>query len=102
SDLLTLSHPLLANTIKVRHEPHATVAEVEPNDRLHPQRVSLPCTLSGRIDSPDDRDVFEFAAKKGQNLLFQVEARIFNSPLTPALRLTDAAGKTLAQAGDTN
>ncbi len=96
-DLLTLTHPLWANTTTIRREPHATVLEAEPNGRMQPQSVSVPCTINGRIDPPDDRDVFQFTARKGQNLNFQVEARVFGSPLAPVLAVFDASGKALAQ-----
>lgn len=101
-DLYPLAHQLWANTALVRREPHPIVIEAEPNDRSHPQAVSLPCTINGRIDPPEDRDVFQFKAQKGQNLIFQVEARIFGSPLTPVLSISDAAGKLLVQPADAN
>lgn len=97
TELLTLTHPLWANTTTVRHELYPVVVEREPNGRAQPQSVSLPCTISGRIDPADDRDVYQFSAKKGQNLAFQVEARIFGSQLTPVLVIADAAGKPLVQ-----
>jgi hypothetical protein len=94
-------HPLLANPAWVRLEPHPTTIEVEPNDWQHPQPITLPLTITGRIDVPGDVDVYQFQAKKGQKLFFQVEARRLGSPLDPVLRLADAAGKTLVEVDDT-
>lgn len=101
SDTSTLFHPQLANTTSVRLEPHPTATEAEPNDLKQPQGIQLPVTISGRIDPAGDEDVYRFLAKKGQKLLFRVEARSLGYPLDPVLRLTDAAGKTLAQVDDT-
>jgi hypothetical protein len=101
TDTVTVSHPHWANTADVRLEPHATVVEIEPNDRPPSSPLALPVTVTGRIDPPRDVDSYPFDAKKGQKLSFRVEARLLGSPLDPVLRLTDAAGKTLAQADDT-
>jgi hypothetical protein len=98
-DLVNLWHPLLANTVSVLIEPHVCIVAVKP-DGKKPQLVTLPVTISGRIDSPGIAGVYEFAAKKGQRLLFRADARSVGSQLDPMLRLTDAAGKRLAQADD--
>jgi len=79
AELLDLSHALLANTTVVRREPHPVVAEAEPNDRARPQPISLPCTVDGRIDPPDDRDAFEFAAKKGQRFIIEAHTAEYGS-----------------------
>ena len=100
ADTVTLGHAGLAGTLSVLVEPHRCLTEVEPNDRQRPQAVTLPVTISGRIDPPGDIDVFEFAAKKGERLTFRAEARSVGSLLDPVLRLSDAAGKPLAQADD--
>jgi len=57
-------------------------------------------TTSGSIDAPGDIDVYQFLAKKGQQLSFRIDARSVGSQLDPLLRLTDVAGKRLAQADD--
>jgi hypothetical protein len=99
-DLVTLWHPQLANTAFVLIEPHPCVVKSRPNSRTSPQRVTLPVTISGQIDAAGDIDTYEFAAKKGQSLRFHIDARSVGSQLDPLLRLTDAAGKRLAQADD--
>lgn len=88
----------LANTSRVRLVSHPAVAEREPNPPARPQLVQLPVTVSGHIDEPRDVDAFQFAAKKGDQLRFRVEARSLGSPLDPVLRLLDAKGTAVAQA----
>jgi hypothetical protein len=100
SGLMPLAHSHWANTVTVRRQPLPVAVKTPPADRAHPQAVALPCVISGRIETPDGRDVYEFEARRGQNLLFQVEKSTFDSPLTPVLRMTDAAGKVLTQSGD--
>jgi hypothetical protein len=94
-------HPDVAGVVAVRLEPHPTLVESEPNDRQCPQAITLPATVSGRIEPAGDVDIYQFEARKGQKLVFQVEARALGFPLDPVLRLTDAAGKVLAQVDDT-
>ncbi len=71
--------------------------EKEPNnDRATAQPVSLPVIVNGRIDRPDDCDVFGFEGRAGDKLVAEVYARRLNSPLDSLLKLTDAAGRQLA------
>jgi hypothetical protein len=97
---VTLWHRQLANTLPVLVEPHPCLVEAEPNQRDKPQSVMLPLTISGRIDSPSDIDVYKFPAKKGRRVFFRLDARSVGSLLDPLLRLTDGSGKRLAQADD--
>ena len=60
------------------------------------QQVSLPIIINGRIDKPDDWDVFRFEGRVGQEVFAEVRARRLGSPLDSVLRLTDATGKQLA------
>ena len=71
--------------------------EKEPNnDRPHAQKVKLPVIVNGRIDRPNDWDVFAVAGRAGDTLVAEVYARRLDSPLDSLLKLTDAAGKLLA------
>jgi Bacterial pre-peptidase C-terminal domain len=99
-DTLTLWHPTLANPVEVRQVDEPSRVEVEPNDRTHPQAISLPVALSGRIDKPGDVDTFEFQARKGETLRFQVESRKLGLPLDAVLRVGDATGSTLIEVDD--
>jgi hypothetical protein len=75
--------------------------EKEPNDDpAHAQKVKLPIIINGRIDRPDDWDVFQFTGRGGATIVAEVTARRLDSPLDSQLRLTDAAGKLLAMNDD--
>ena len=52
--------------------------------------------VNGRIDQPDDCDVFSFEGRGGDKIVAEVYARRLNSPLDSLLELTDAAGRQLA------
>jgi hypothetical protein len=71
--------------------------EKEPNDiQQRPQKVNLPIIVSGRVNRPDDWDVFQFAGRAGETIVAEVHARRLDSPLDSVLKLTDTAGKLLA------
>lgn len=97
-DFVRLSHPLLANTTRVRVEPHPTIIETEPNDRAHPQALPCPVTVSGRIDPPGDVDVYRFAVKKGQRVTVDLDMKSFDSALDPIMRVFEDADKALHEA----
>jgi hypothetical protein len=97
-DPVLVHHPELTGTSAVRVEPHPTLTHVEPGNRENPQTVELPVTISGRIERPGAVHVYQFRGRKGQRLDIQIEAASLGFPLEPILRLTDPAGKVLAQA----
>jgi hypothetical protein len=66
------------------------------NDPAHAQKVQLPHIINGRIDRPDDWDVFQFQGHADDTIVAEVAARRLDSPLDSVLKLTDAAGKVLA------
>ena len=71
--------------------------EKEPNDTPdNAQPVVLPVIVNGRIDHPDDRDVFRFEGRAGSPIVAEVYARRLDSPLDSVLKLTDASGRPLA------
>jgi hypothetical protein len=71
--------------------------EQEPNNTpALAQKVKLPIIINGRIDKPDDWDVFQFEGKAGAAVVAEVYARRLDSPLDSVLKLTDANGKILA------
>jgi len=75
--------------------------DAEPNnDREHAQKVQLPIIVNGRIDRPDDRDVFQFIGRAGETIVAEVKARRLNSLLDSMLTLTDARGALLAANDD--
>jgi hypothetical protein len=73
------------------------VLEQEPNNTpATAQKVTLPVIINGRIDNPDDRDVYEFEGRSNDLVVAEIRARRLDSPLDSVLRLTDATGKLLA------
>lgn len=73
----------------------------EPNNQAdEAQKVQLPVIINGRIDRPDDWDVFEFTGRAGETVVAEVKARRLNSPLDSVIRLTDARGTPLAMNDD--
>ena len=90
----------LANVASVAVEGHETIVEVEPNSASNAQPIELPITVSGRIESRRDVDVFSFAGHKDEALTFQLESRALGYPLDAVLEVTDVAGKSLARVDD--
>jgi hypothetical protein len=75
--------------------------EAEPNDTPEQAtKITLPAAVNGRLDKPRDRDVFEFAAKKGQRWMISGVARSLGSPADLLLRVTKADGGGLGEAED--
>lgn len=68
----------------------------EPNNETtRAQKVKLPVIVNGRIDRPDDWDVFQFEGRAGDKIVAEVSARRLDSPLDSMLKVTDATGKVL-------
>jgi hypothetical protein len=65
-----------------------------------PERVKLPASLIGTIAAPGDAHNYEFEAKAGDELVFQVVASRLGSDLESLLVLRDSSGKVLARAGE--
>lgn len=103
-DMTPGTHPLsvrkgemLSNTLPLAVDTLPECLEKEPNDSTAAaQAVTLPVIVNGRIDRPDDWDVFRFEGRAGQEIVAEVNARRLESPLDSVLELFDAAGKRLA------
>jgi len=92
---------LLSNTVPFAVDTLSDCLEAEPNnDRAHAQKVKLPIIVNGRIDRPDDWDVFQFTGRAGETIVAEVMARRLDSPLDSMVRITDAAGKLVAMNDD--
>ena len=63
------------------------------------QRVKLPATLVGTIDTPGDRHNYSFDGQAGEEVVFQVVGSQLGSKLQSLLVLRDSSGKQLAEAG---
>jgi hypothetical protein len=77
------------------------------NSREKANTVTVPCTVSGRIEVAEDVDFFKFKAEAGQTISFEVHgARIedkihdLQKHLDPMLTLYDAEGRELAANDD--
>ncbi len=78
------------------------IAEKEPNSGFHQaQPISLPQTIAGAIQQPQDVDLFRFEGKTGEHLLITVFAARYGSPLDPLLTLFDAGGQIVTVSNDT-
>lgn len=73
--------------------------EKEPNPGFRQaQSVAIPSLIVGKIQDPQDVDVFRFDGKAGQAIRVEVQARRFGSPLEPMLYLYDSANQLLTTA----
>ncbi|MBI1348239.1 serine protease [bacterium] len=64
----------------------ATLAEVEPNNEASQvQAITLPCDVAGSFFPAADVDVYEFAAKKGEEWWVEVASERFGLPTDPAV-----------------
>ena len=92
---------LVSNTMPFALDTLSEAFDKEPNnDAPHAQKVQLPVIINGRIDRPDDWDVFQITGKAGDSIVAEVQARRLDSPLDSILKLTDAAGNVLAMNDD--
>jgi len=88
---------MTSNTMPFSVDTLPEYLEKEPNDSTQAARaVTLPLIVNGRIDRPDDWDVFRFEGRAGQEMIAEVRARRLESPLDSVLELLDAAGGRLA------
>ncbi len=67
--------------------------EVVASDR--PLTLPVPGTANGRIEKDGATQTWRFAAKKGERLLLEVNARRIGSPLDSYLEILDAKGQPL-------
>ena len=91
----------LSNSVRFAVDPSPESADSEPNNQpTQAQALTLPTVVNGRIERPNDEDVFRFEGKAGDELAAEVTARRLNSPLDSVLRLTDASGRVIATNDD--
>ena len=93
---LKLTPPLIAQPFYVRVESGNAIVKTRAT-RTEPQSIALPVTITGRLDKKGDVDVYQFDVKKGQKVPIRIEGRTLGFPIDPVLRVTDVAGKSLAQ-----
>jgi hypothetical protein len=82
-------------------DPADRQVELEPNDETSAANpIDVGRTIEGRLDRAGDLDLYRFHCQSGQSILFRGEARRLASPADLVLRVTDAAGATLANVDD--
>jgi len=92
---------LVSNVMPFAVGPFPECVAEEPNSTLRQgQPVTLPITVNGRIEQPEDSDVFRFEGRAGDAIVAEVYARRLDSPLDSILRLTDAQGRVIAANDD--
>lgn len=74
--------------------------EHEPNGPDAAQKVTLPAALVGALETDGDADAYEFRARAGEDMVFQVVARPLGSRIDSVLRLLDARGQVVAENSD--
>jgi hypothetical protein len=88
---------LVSNRVPFALDALPECLEKEPNDTpANAQEVTLPIMINGRMDKPDDWDLFQFAGKSNDTIVAEVQARRLDSPMDSVLKLTDATGRLLA------
>ena len=98
----TVFFPEISNGLSFSLHAGSNVAALELSDPGHPQSVDVPVTITGRIETLDDRDSFRFQAQEGQKLSVRVESRSLGYTLDAVLRLADAQGNVLNEVDDTD
>jgi pre-peptidase len=87
-------HPLM-----VDHEP--VLPEKEPNNGFrNAQPVQVGQTVEGAVNPNSDVDVFRIDGAQGQQIVLEVFAARFGSPLDSMLTLYDADGRVVASNDD--
>jgi hypothetical protein len=95
--IATVKGTPVAYPVPFAHGTLPELLEAEPNNSAtHAMAIRSACVINGRINEPGDRDVFEVAARKGETIVAEIQARRLNSPLDSVLKITDAQGNQLA------
>jgi hypothetical protein len=91
---------LLSNAVPFEVGGGPEVDEADDSAPGVPQGITAPVTINGRIEAPDDIDVFKFSGRAGAKFVVEVMARRLNSPLDSIVRVTDASGAQVAANDD--
>jgi hypothetical protein len=90
-DALTLRPENAFNTVRV-------ALGVEPEVESQGGPIAIPVTINGRIDKPGVEHRYRFHAAKGEQLVFEVNARRLGSNLDSYLEVLDAKGQPMERA----
>jgi hypothetical protein len=86
--------------VVVSRLPVVTEAADDNNTPAKAQPITVPCGISGRIESEGDIDCYSFDAKAGEQFAFEVVARGHQSAIDPVLRILNDKGDRLAENDD--
>jgi len=88
---------LVSNSVPFSLDTLPECLDKEPNNGpSQAQIVEMPTIVNGRMDHPNDCDVFQIQGRAGDTLVAEVTARRLDSALDSLLKVTDASGKVLA------
>ena len=90
----------VSNVLRFAVTSLVEIADREPNGPGAAQPVALPATLVGTLGMAGDIDAYQFRARAGEEMVFQVVARPLGSRLDSVVRLLDASGKVLETNND--
>lgn len=88
--------PNFASGLRVRLSPYAVFPGIAQTSPASPLALTLPVSVTGRLQLAHQTDTYRVPLKKGQQVLIAVESRSVDSPLQPVLRLTAPAGNVVA------
>jgi hypothetical protein len=74
--------------------------ETEPNDKDHPQQLTLPAIVSGRFDEPRDADWYAFEVPENGQYIFEVFSERIAGGADPYLVVLDDKDNTVAELDD--
>jgi hypothetical protein len=82
--------------LKVTVGQFPLIEETSPNESIETaQAVELPAEIAGHIGFPGDADFFQFVARRGEHLIFDVHALRAGSPLEAVLSIHTISGREL-------
>ena len=90
-DTLTLRPENAFNTVRV-------ALGAEPEIQSQGGGIAVPVTINGRIGKPGVENRYRFRASKGEQLVFEVNARRLGSDLDSYLEILDAKGQPMERA----
>ena len=85
------------NSVRVAlgHYPEILAAATAHNSPATAQAINFPLTINGKIN---DVDYYKFAAKKGQQIIFEVMAQRLGSPLDSVIEIMAGNGQSIPRA----
>ena len=86
--------------VYVSNESILFESTADNNDKEHAQEIQIPAVINGRVISDADIDYYQFKAKKGDKISFEIIARRRQSMLDSYIVLENSAGGQLKTADD--